>query len=165
MAKSRENPYIWVKWLARVMSGELNCQWQAWFQTHNLLTTKQPTSFDLVSWGIDHTKMLTELLTELKTRGLTPRLEYPFKLQVKETTLSGKIDCLVIEDFQATVYDCKTGTPRSSDQVQVMIYMYAIARLQGFKEENLRGIVAYRIIRMWRSPKSLRVSPPILSFS
>jgi len=58
MVNPRKSPYIYVKWLADIMSGAVTCHWQSWFQSHNQLTEKQPSDFDLTGWIIDHTKML-----------------------------------------------------------------------------------------------------------
>ena len=46
MANPRKSPYIWVTWLAKVMSGDVTCHWQSWFQSHNQLTEKQSGDFD-----------------------------------------------------------------------------------------------------------------------
>lgn len=62
MAKPRSNLYIHATWLAKVISGEVACQWQFWFQTHNQIEKKQPSTFNLVGWNINHTRMLTELI-------------------------------------------------------------------------------------------------------
>ena len=65
MANPRKSPYIWVTWLAKVMSGDATCHWQGWFQSHNQLTEKQSGDFDSAGWVISHTKMLTELKDSL----------------------------------------------------------------------------------------------------
>ena len=144
MAIPRSDPYMWVTWLSKIMSGQTACQWQGWFQTHNQLTERHPQSFDLTGWKINHTRMLTELVQKMTARGLEPRVEFPFTIAVGEATLGGKIDCLVVENSIVQVYDCKTGTPRDSDVAQVMIYMHALSRIDEFKREPIQGTVLYK---------------------
>ena len=47
-----------------------------------------------------------------------------------------------------TVYDCKTGKPRTSDRVQVMIYMYALSTYPRFAQSRIRGMVIYQDRRL-----------------
>lgn len=56
MANLRKSSYILVKWLTKIMAGDITCQWQSWFQSQNQLTEKQLSDFDLVGWKIDHTR-------------------------------------------------------------------------------------------------------------
>lgn len=144
MAILRSDPYMWVTWLSKIMSGQTACQWQGWFQTHNQLTERHPQSFDLTGWKINHTRMLTEFVKKMTARGLEPLVEFPFTLAVGGATLGGKVDCVVVEDSTARVYDCKTGTPRDSDQVQVMIYMHALSQISEFEKIPIEGIVLYK---------------------
>ena len=144
MAIPRSDPYMWVTWLSKIMSGQTACQWQGWFQTHNKLTERHPQSFDLTGWKINHTRMLTELVQKMTAQGLEPRVEFPITIAVGEATLGGKIDCVAVENSTACIYDCKTGTPRDSDQVQVMIYMHALSQIRKFENTPIQGIVLYR---------------------
>ena len=145
MANPRSSPYLWATWLARAMSGEVACQWQFWFQVHNQLTEKVPDPFDLVGWRIDHTRLLNELAKTLQGRGLKPKLCYHFRLDLPpNATLGGEVDCLVVSDAQVSVFDCKTGHPRASDQIQVMVYMHALTQLPALRERSFTGVVVYK---------------------
>src|SRR5690606_30645947 len=118
-AVPRRRPYIWVTWLARVMSGEVWCHWQYWFQTHHILKDRQPSDFDSIAWNIEHTRLLTELRREVARPGVRMHTEFEFRIQVPpdDTTVAGKIDCRVDVGESLVVYDCKTGQPRVAHRV------------------------------------------------
>ena len=145
MAKLRKSPYIWATWLAKVMTGEITCQLQSWFQTQNQLTEKQPSDFDLMGWKINHTKMLTELKEKLIGEKYKPIIEQGirYKFPNSNIIISGKPDCITEKENEVTIYDCKTGNKKSSDQVQVMIYMYLLSKNESHKKQS-RGIVMYK---------------------
>ncbi len=145
MAELRDSPFIWVSWLTKIMTGETTCQWQGWFKSKNKLTEEQPNDFNLVGWTIDHTKLLTELQRELIKAGYNPVVEQPIKHKILDTDMvvSGKIDCIVEKEDEVVVYDCKTGKERSSDQAQVMIYIYFLSKNEVYKKP-IKGIVMYK---------------------
>jgi len=145
-ATPRHEPFIWATWLAKVMSGRVNCQWQYWFQSHHKLLSKQPSTFDSLNWKIGHTRLLTELKQEVLASGLQPRTEVSIKFELPglDTRISGKADCLVVDGSNVMLYDCKTGHPHDSDRAQVMIYMYGLATLPQYASSRIRGTVVYR---------------------
>jgi hypothetical protein len=147
MAEPRTSPYIHVSWLAKIMSGDNPCHWQGWFLAHNKLTEKQPSDFDLAGWLVDHTRLLSELEAELSQReGALVTKEYELRQPFADfgTMLSGKADCVCISDSYITIYDCKTGKERNTDQVQVMIYMWMMSRLPVSDRRTVKGEVVYR---------------------
>jgi hypothetical protein len=127
-----------------MMSGRVTCHWQYWFQTHNKIK-KRPGRFDEVRWQMEHTRLLNELRSELLARGLRPHLNRPVRMSLGSNrgTLGGEIDCLVVDGEHVTVYDCKTGEPHTSHQVQVMIYMHALAQEPAFQTKTISGVVVY----------------------
>jgi hypothetical protein len=145
-ATPRNEPFIWATWLAKVMSGRVNCQWQYWFQSHHKLLSKQPSTFDVLNWQIGHTRLLTEVKQELLARGLRPRTEVSIKFELPglETRISGKADCVVVDGSEVMLYDFKTGRQHKSDRLQVMIYMYGLATLPLYASSRIRGTVVYR---------------------
>jgi len=145
-ATPRREPFIWVSWLAKVMTSHSICEWQYWFQTHNKLITKHPSTFDSVTWQIGHTRLLSEVKRELSTAGLRSMTEFgcEFRVPGVAAKISGKTDCLVNDGSNVMIYDCKTGKPRDSDRVQVMIYMYGLSTYQRFASSRIRGTVVYR---------------------
>lgn len=142
---ARGSPYIWVTWLANVMSGSVSCQWQYWFQAHHLLRERRQ-SFDSVAWQVGHTRLLTEVKQELFDAGLRPRSEVGISFRVPgvDVTISGKVDCLVEDESGVMLYDCKTGKPRDSHQVQLMAYMYGISTYPQYRSSSISGTLVYR---------------------
>ncbi|MCK4521937.1 MAG: PD-(D/E)XK nuclease family protein [Nanoarchaeota archaeon] len=145
MANLRESPYIWVTWLAKIMAGDITCQWQSWFRSQNKEIEKQPDDFDLVGWKMDHTKMLTELKEKLIKENYSPIIEQSVKYKIPnlDITVAAKPDCIIEKKDVVIIYDCKTGKERSSDQVQVMIYMYLLSKGK-FSGKQSKGVVIYK---------------------
>jgi len=145
MAESRDSPYIWVTWLATIMSGSITCHWQSWFKSQNQLTEKQSDDFDLAGWTIDHTKMLTELNKKLTEENYNPIIEQGIKYEIPDSNavIAGKPDCVIEKKNEVIIYDCKTGKEKISNQVQVMIYMYLLQKNKTYKKQ-IRGIIKYK---------------------
>lgn len=145
MANLRESPYIWVTWLAKIMAGDITCQWQSWFRSQNKEIEKQPADFDLVGWKMDHTKMLTELKGKLIKENYSPIIEQSVKYKIPnlDITVAAKPDCIIEKKDVVIIYDCKTGKERPSDQVQVMIYMYLLSKGKFYRKQS-KGVVIYK---------------------
>jgi len=128
------------------MAGEAVCHWQYWFQAHNQLSQRMASSHELVGWQVEHSRMVIELARKLAGRGGKLHREYPIRLRIAhhEAMVAGFIDCLVVEDSRVTIYECKVGQPRQSDQVQTMIYMHCVSQLPVFAGKSMRGFVIYK---------------------
>jgi hypothetical protein len=129
MRTNRPTPFLWVTWLSKVMAGEQACFWASWFKAHHQNYTKLNGNGDLVQWSIDHTKLLAEERARQAARSLSIRSEGQNAFRYSHragVTISGKPDLVVIDDTELTLIDCKTGKRRTSDQVQVMIYLYLL---------------------------------------
>ncbi|MFC2099388.1 PD-(D/E)XK nuclease family protein [Candidatus Bipolaricaulota bacterium] len=126
MAKRRSEPYIWVTWLTKLLAGESTCGWSAWFRAHNTNYDKLPIDFDLARWTIEHNELVSARREQLLDEGHEVYVEdeNAFK-RIGQTgiVVSGKPDILAILDGDGIVEDCKTGRPRLSDQLQVLVYM------------------------------------------
>ena len=140
-------PFIWVTWLTKLMSGENQCWWASWFRSHYSFN-KLPSGFDLAKWTMEHNELLHRRKGELESEGFTVFIEEQnsFKLVGKSgITLSGKPDIIAINDGEGTVEDCKTGNPKHSDQVQVLIYLLALPLANGrYKGLKLEGRLIYK---------------------
>lgn len=151
MAEPRSEKYVWVSWLARLMVGEITCYWAPWFKTR-YKPKKAPSDFDQVSWKMDHTQMLHKLLEKLEEEGKEVFFqgENWFQLPAGNLILAGKPDIIALSEQEAGVYDCKTGQPKESDRVQVMIYMYCLSQLgrdylKGkLKDKQIKGYLIYK---------------------
>ncbi len=146
MGSKRNSPYVWVTWLTKPLAGEESCQWKLWFKS-NFQFTKRPSDFNLAKWSAEHTALTETRAKELRDNGYSVYIEdqNSFKLQGGNgAVLSGKADIVAVKDGDACVIDCKTGSEKHSDKLQVLLYMYVlpktIARYRGL---SLRGEVQY----------------------
>jgi len=126
MPVQRAEPYIWVTWLTKLLAGESQCEWSAWFRAHHKDYDKLPMAFDLARWTIEHNELVSARREQLLDDGYTVYVEdeNAFK-RIGKTgiVVSGKPDILAIRDGRGVIEDCKTGRPRTSDQLQVLVYM------------------------------------------
>jgi hypothetical protein len=141
----RRAPYIHAKWMAELMAGA-PCQWRYWFLVHNQLQ-ERATEFDDPAWHMKHSRLLTELEQELRAKGLEPEIESEFTMPLNKfgAALAGRMDCLVVDPAAqvATVRDCKTGSPKAADKLQVLVYMHTLTKRLRFRDLGLRGEVVY----------------------
>jgi hypothetical protein len=148
MAKRRTDTYIWVTWLTKLLAGESTCEWSAWFRAHHTDYDKLPIDFDLARWTVEHNELVNARREQLLDEGyqVTVEDENAFK-RIGRTGIivSGKPDILAVRDGDGVVEDCKTGRPRTSDQLQVLVYMLLLPiknpRCEGVR---LSGRVVYR---------------------
>ncbi len=147
MASPRDEPYVWVTWITRLLAGENHCEWAAWFRAHHTYD-KAPSDFDLAAWSAEHAAMVRARAAALRGEGFQVTLEgqNAFRLRGKTgTTLSGKPDILALKGGDALVIDCKTGSPKSSDQFQVMTYMLVLPHCnEALRGRAPQGEVQYR---------------------
>ncbi|MEE8373017.1 MAG: PD-(D/E)XK nuclease family protein, partial [Dehalococcoidia bacterium] len=129
MGVLRSEPYIWATWLTSLLVGEESCEWGAWFKAHHQKYDRVPDTFEQTKWQIDHAALLREIREKLDPQyAIFLEAQNRFRLQGKESgiVVGGKPDLIAIKGDHGLVCDAKTGQPRPSDHVQVMIYMWAI---------------------------------------
>jgi hypothetical protein len=147
MATPRENPYVWVTWASRLMAGEVQCEWSMWFRAHYQYD-RRPSDFDLAKWTADHAAMVREQAAGLRAEGYHVMLEgqNAFKMLGRHAvTLAGKPDIVAERDGRVQVIECKTGSPRVSDHMQVLIYMLILPYVRpNWKLVPLQGCLQYR---------------------
>ena len=129
------------------MTGEAQCKWASWFKAHHKYD-KLPSDFDLAQWTVEHNQMMLERAHHYRDNGYTVYTEdqNSFMLEGENgEILSGKSDIVAVKGDEAIVEDCKTGQPRNSDQMQVLIYMLvlpsSVHHCDGLK---IDGVVRYR---------------------
>jgi len=152
MKQKRDNVYIWCTWLTKYITGESQCEFATWLKAHYKLD-KRPSTFNSRKWNIDHTQLLHKHRDELEAQGYVVKLEdqNSFKMcYPKGITVSGKADIvgLVLNPngtiVSGLVDDCKTGRPKDSDQVQVMLYMLFLpAYVKAYEGVRFDGNVIY----------------------
>jgi hypothetical protein len=124
MPRERDVPYIWVTWLASLLSGDNHCEWAAWFRAH-FYHEKRPSTFDEVKWRAGHAAMLRSRVDSLRQEKYQVFIEAQnrFNLRGRVATVGGTPDVVAVGQDDAWVIDCKTGQQRDSHQFQVLIYM------------------------------------------
>jgi CRISPR/Cas system-associated exonuclease Cas4 (RecB family) len=147
VAIKRPKPYIWATWITKLLAGENQCAWAAWFRAHYRYD-KLPRDVDLAAWTVDHGEMVRECCRRLTADGYEVLREEQnsFKLVGQSgAVLSGKPDIVAMREQEVRVIDCKTGTPRNSDQHQVMLYLYALPLADSsYRGKAIQGEVVYR---------------------
>jgi hypothetical protein len=146
MPSQRDVPYIWVTWLASLLSGDNHCEWAAWFRAH-FHHLRQYRSFGEVKWQADHAEMLRARVDELQKRGYQVFIEGQnnFNLKGRAATLGGTPDIVAIGEQDAWVIDCKSGKQRDSHFFQVLIYMLMLPITHhACRGRSLGGEIQYR---------------------
>ena len=150
MAEPRSGgPYIWVTLLSKLLAGEDSCEAASWFKAQHESHSweRGPSTFDSAQWQIEHTDLVHDVREDLISKGCQVSVERQneFRLQGKTATLAGRPDLIALGDGFTTVVDAKTGRPKDSDVVQVLIYMWALPlALPQYRGMALDGRVAYR---------------------
>jgi hypothetical protein len=143
---ARPEPYVWVSWITKLLAGESSCLWSAWLRAHHQ-TAKAPNNFDMGSWQLEHSAMLRTTAAHQEKEGYSVFTESQntFALKGKVGTLSGKPDVVAVKEMEGWVTDAKTGSPKASDRIQVMIYMWALPKtVPAFKDVTFHGKVVYK---------------------
>ena len=144
----RSGPYVWVTWLAKLMAGEVQCHWAAWFRTHYMGFDKAPSDFQQAAWMVAHNQCLDELCRECEDLpAMFKEDQNQFRVTRKSgLVVSGKPDLITLdENGSAMVFDIKTGVPRHSDIIQVMLYMLLLPYGSPlYKGKKLNGCLVYK---------------------
>jgi|SRR5579859_365165 len=148
MTTPRDGNYVWVTWLSKLMASEVLCTWAPWFKAHYTGYAKAPGTFELAQWQVDHTQLLLELVEERRALGERIFKENQNKFQVRlspTVKLSGTPDLIAVaSDGSVTVFDAKTGKPKKSDQIQMMLYLLCLpSALPQYKRKKLNGCLVY----------------------
>jgi hypothetical protein len=147
-ATEREVPFVWVTWLTKLMAGEDSCRWSSWFKAHHKYD-KLPSDFNLTQWTAEHSQLVHRRANELEAQGCGVFIEdeNQFYLTGRDgiTTLSGKPDIVAVRGDEVLVEDCKTGKPRNSDKMQVLIYMLVLKLVKpDLAKKTFHGSVFYK---------------------
>ena len=149
MTEKRNGCYVWVTWLAKLMAGDVQCQWALWFKSRYIVNPKAPSDFQQAAWVVEHNKCLDDLCRScaVKSFAVFKESQNSFAAKRGNMTIGGKPDLVVLENEKnCAVYDVKTGQPKASDVIQVMLYMaflpYNTSGL--YKRMAINGYVVYK---------------------
>ena len=144
----KEGPYIWVTWLTKLLTGDDSCEFASWFKTQfdSKSWTRAERVGNLARWQVGHTDLKNARAKEFREQGyqVTQEAQNHFTVKGKQATIAGKVDLVARQGDLVWVTDIKAGQPRTSDVVQVMIYMYLlpIAR-PDLLGATIKGLVVY----------------------
>jgi hypothetical protein len=160
--EERAERMVWATWLAGWMAGDSHCDWKVGFKSRYRGYEKVPGDFNLDRWTVEHTVQVREAVRSLAVReDWTIGVEDQNSLSVPVLGLgyqgvvkvAGKPDILAVSQDEVRVVDVKTGNPRVSDSVQVMIYLWMIDKSPKFSGKKLSGSVYYSQTRTWKEIK------------
>jgi hypothetical protein len=158
MATRRENPYIWVTWLTKLLSGESQCEWSAWFRAHHQDYAKSQEGAP-ARWQLEHAALVRARRDQLRAEGYDVFVEEDNSFRRVGKTgimVSGKPDLVAFRDDQGLIEDCKTGQPRDSDAAQVLIYLLLFpVGSPRYARMRFSGRVVYRDTKLDVPPESL----------
>jgi len=172
MKQKRDNIFIWPTWIAKLVAGEEQCEWKYWLKAHYLLD-KKPSDFNLAKWTVEHNQLLRQRRDALERLGFKVSIEdqNAFKLVIRtgeywipenwksdklidtinqDITISGKADIIAVNlEEKESIYlieDCKTGQPKTSDHIQVILYMMFIPKaIDKYKDMEFNGCIVYKL--------------------
>lgn len=146
----RPGVYIYVTWLTRYLTGDALCLFQAWLLSHYTNVDKVPSDFNLTVWSMNHSELLGSEVALLSAQDWdTIYTEDRNKFTLKGSSgavLGGKPDIVALRgEDEVMVVEVKTGQQRESDAVQLMIYMWALPRIdKAYAGRTITGRLVYK---------------------
>jgi CRISPR/Cas system-associated exonuclease Cas4 (RecB family) len=125
----RDSLYTYATWLSKAMAGEHQCHYAGWFKSHFSVPSSKPDA-NLDAWTAEHTAMVHDVAADYRSRGFRVYVESQNSLRIRGqrgAVLAGKPDIVAVKGDTAIVIDCKTGRPKTSDSLQVRLYMYLLS--------------------------------------
>lgn len=146
----RAEPYVFLTWLARWMSGERSCEWAVWFQAHWKDFKRAESDASFAVWRARHTKLLRETHRALNADGYRVKVEAQNWFRYRHEgpapiVVGGKPDLLAFRDDDAIVLDVKTGRAHDWHEQQVLLPMALLPRsdLHEHEDARFRGRLVY----------------------
>ncbi len=149
MAVRRNEPYVWLTWLAPWMSGDKSCDWSVWFRANWRDYEKAEGDSDFSSWRVRHTRLLRETHKELNREGYRVRVErqnsFTASLPDSPCVIGGQPDLIALREDDDIVIDVKTGRERDWHEQQVLLPMALLpfSNLAEHRERRFRGRILY----------------------
>ncbi len=138
----RSMPYTYATWISKAMAGECTCLYAPWFKSHYKVQSRQDANLD--AWTAEHTAMLHDTAAEFRARGYKVYLEGQNTMRIQGqggAILGAKPDLVAVKGDTAVIVDCKTGKPRTSDSLQVRLYMYLLGAWSTHPAQRCRRIL------------------------
>ncbi len=143
----KQFPSVWVTWLSKLITDELQCHWSVWFRTHYRYE-KLSSNFDSAKWNASHRTLLNHRISSLQTEGFTVYAEGEnwFEVTGRDYVIkvTGKPDIVAIRGEQVVVEDCKTGRKKNSDLYQILLYLLLLpVSATKYRGLSLNGRLVY----------------------
>jgi CRISPR-associated protein Cas4 len=144
MAERRKQPFIYVTWLKNYLIGDDLCRWSIWHRIYHYYEEAK-SDFNRVQWSMEHATLRNEIQEQYIAAGyeVTPELDVTISGQVAK--LKGRIDLVAIREDKNLIIEIKTGKPRESDKIQLMLYIWALPKTYGkFRGASFDGLIVYK---------------------
>ena len=109
----RDNVYVWVTWLSRLLVGDASCERASWCKAHHSGYAKASRDFSLSTWKMHHTRLLNDVLDKLEADQHTVSTERAnwFKLKGGSGAMvAGQADLIAVsQDGQAQYVTSRPG--------------------------------------------------------
>lgn len=136
----RKKPIVAASWLSKPLVGESQCLVEYYVQVRH----KIPSNGEFISYQMQHQKFLRERKQLWEAKGYNTSIE---KQNTISFTTKKTIDFIGTPDLYVKqlnhIEELKTGKPKDSDVVQLMLYMAAAPYVYGLQEIP-SGEVCYR---------------------
>lgn len=144
MAHLRTQPFIYVTWLKNYLIGDSLCRWSIWHRIHYQYE-KAKSNFDSIGYQIKHTALLNQIQKRYASKGYEVIPELEVTVRGKVAVLKGRIDLIALREDSNLIIEVKTGTPRPSDKIQLMLYIWALPKSsnQRFRGATFDGLLVY----------------------
>ena len=143
-------PSFWTSHLARALSGDQPCNLVTWLGGHHFLEKRpREDASSLALWKTNHTALLNTVIKDLRTQQWKCSVESFFRVRGQSAILSGKADVIAQQkDRRPLIVDAKSGQPRETDIVQVMIEMVMVPLAWSSPTMIFDGLVVYKTHRV-----------------
>lgn len=143
MAKLRKQPFIYVTWLKNYLIGDDLCRWSVWHRIYHHYEEAK-SNFDSVRYTIEHTAMRERVQKHFAQNGYEVLPEVPVSIYGKVAQLKGRIDLVALRNDKNLIVEVKTGRPRPSDKIQLMLYLWALPKTYSrFRGASFDGLLIY----------------------
>jgi hypothetical protein len=144
MAQLRKQPFIYLTWLKNYLIGDDLCRWSIWHRIYYQYEQAK-SDFDNVKYNIEHAAWVDELRKRYINEGYEVIPEVPVYIRGRIAQLKGRVDLVALREDGNLIIEAKTGTPRQSDKVQIMLYIWALPKTQTrFQGGTFDGVLAYK---------------------
>lgn len=145
----RPRPYLYVTWIAGLLSGGAHCYWAAWLKAHHQYEKVQDGNSDQLSkWIAQHDRVVLARVKELKKQGwrVTIEAQNKFTLRGELGDVAGKVDYIADKADAVLFGDVKTGKPKPDHVWQVREYMtfFGLADKARVSGKRILGEVVYK---------------------